>query len=84
MRKIPCQSCRGRPKMTRESANWIVFDRVLICDTCRLAVIQYWTDVLGFSLAAHPFLDEFIDMNPEPRERILLTFTPDHVVMDRN
>jgi hypothetical protein len=57
MRKIPCDCCDNR---FGDYAIWIIFDRVFICETCRLNVIetmQSW----GFGLDyAHPFMVEFI------------------------
>ena len=40
--------------------NWFVFKGLRICEGCRLAVIDYWMNVLGFNLSKHPFLDEFM------------------------
>lgn len=75
MRKIPCQSCRNKHFGVNNYGSpgqWLVFDTVVICDTCRLAVIQYWTDVLGFNLASHVFLDEFMGMESTRTVKILL------------
>jgi len=38
----------------------MVWDNLIICEDCRLAVINYWTQVLGFSFAEHPFFNEFV------------------------
>ena len=38
MRKITCQSCKNR---YGDYGLWVIFDRVIICETCRLAVIEY-------------------------------------------
>lgn len=59
MRKITCQCCDFRYSKTPA---WMVWDNLIICDSCRLAVIQYWTQVLGFSFAPHPFFDEFVEV----------------------
>ena len=37
----------------------------MICQDCRLKVIDYWMGVLGFTLAAHPFIDEFMGVETE-------------------
>lgn len=67
MRKIACQCCKPRwDGRIIEGASWIIFDRVFICETCRLAAIEYWRNVLGFSLAHHhPFIDELIAVESE-------------------
>lgn len=62
MRKIPCDTCRSPL-----SASWIIFDSLMICETCRLYVIG-WMRAQGFSLAhAHPFTDEFMTVE-QPRK----------------
>lgn len=60
MRKIACQCCKPRKdKRVIEGAIWLVFDRTFICESCRLAAIEYLRDGVGLTLAkSHPFLDE--------------------------
>ena len=58
MRKIVCQCCKSR---YGDTAIWVVFDHTLICESCRLAAIEYLREVIGLSLARHhPFLDELV------------------------
>lgn len=53
MRKIVCQCCEV------EGARWVLWDSTLVCETCRLAAIDYLRNVVGLSLARpHVFLDE--------------------------
>lgn len=60
MRKIACQCCKPRKDgKILEGASWVIFGGVLICESCRLAAIEYLREGVGLSLAkAHPFLDE--------------------------
>lgn len=56
MRKIVCQSCDNR---FGDNAHWVAFNEVYICESCRLAAVEYLRIVCGLSLAkSHPFLDE--------------------------
>jgi len=67
MRKIACQCCKPRKDgEIIEGAIWIIFDRVYICESCRLAAIRFLREHVGLSLAyAHPFLDELAGMDSE-------------------
>lgn len=60
MRKIVCQCCKPRrDKRVLEGAIWIVFNGTFICESCRLAAIEYLREIVGLNLASvHPFLDE--------------------------
>jgi hypothetical protein len=58
MRKIHCHVC------DEVTPSWVVFDNLMICNGCRMTVILYFKSS-GLSLAAHPFLDQF--MNVESR-----------------
>lgn len=56
MRKIVCQCCENR---YGDSASWLIFKNTFICESCRLAAIEYLRDVCDLSLAKpHVFLDE--------------------------
>ena len=54
MRWIHCDCCK------KGKANAVVWNDVKICHDCKMAVINYWMGVLGFTLAPHPFIDEFL------------------------
>lgn len=53
MRWVTCSCCGYH-------GSQIVFDNYIICQTCRMMVLTYWTDVLGLNFRHHPFIDEFI------------------------
>lgn len=62
MRKIHCQTCK------LHTPCWVVFTDLRICDSCRLAVIEYMR-ATGFSLARpHVFLDEFTGVQTREKE----------------
>lgn len=51
----PCECC------DRNQAVWVVFGSVGVCDSCRLGVVYWFRDSLGFG--ANPFLDEFMGVD---------------------
>jgi hypothetical protein len=54
MKKIVCESCNNRHG---DYGVWIVYNRVVICDTCRLATINYLRNMdFGWD---HPWIIEF-------------------------
>lgn len=50
----------------------MVFTAVKVCHDCRIRVISYWTEVLEFNLAPHPFIDEFmgVESSKQRNERL--------------
>jgi hypothetical protein len=62
MRKVTCQSCKSR---YGDTGIWIVFGSVIICESCRLAVIDYFKD--QFDLG-HPFVQEFLTIQKDKRK----------------
>lgn len=66
MRKIVCHCCLNR---RGDSAIWIAFKGVQLCESCRLVAVDYLRNVIGLSLAIpHPFLDEITQVD-SPRRR---------------
>lgn len=59
MKKINCEFCKTK----QSNATWYVFGSMMICETCRLAVVNYQHDLLGF--APHIFFDEFRQVSPD-------------------
>lgn len=56
MRKIACSCCRY-------SASWVVFDSVVLCDSCRYLVVD-WFHKHDLPLdCKHPFLGQFMNVN---------------------
>jgi len=54
MRQIACESCG-------HSGHWVVFDMMVVCESCRLSVVNYFH--LTFGLESHPLLDEFMSVD---------------------
>jgi hypothetical protein len=54
MRKIVCECCEKG--IAGNSAIWIIYDSVFICEFCRLAAIE-WMLAMGFNFS-HPFIGE--------------------------
>jgi hypothetical protein len=54
MKKIVCECCKN--KRAGDSAIWVIYGSVMICESCRLAAIE-WMLAWGFTFA-HPFIRE--------------------------
>lgn len=66
MRMIACDTCGN-------AANWVVFDSVIICDVCRLGVMNWLLaqDISPF--ANHPFGNEFVSVQrPRAKVRVVI------------
>jgi len=53
MRKVVCESCKNRQG---DVGIWVIYNSVVICETCRLAAIE-WMMNHGFGFN-HPFIRE--------------------------
>ena len=64
MRKIVCDACKNR---YGDYAIWVVHKNVLLCESCRLAAIEYWREDLGFGFFSHVWIDMFMGVEPKSK-----------------
>ena len=61
MKKIVCACCEPRPDgRIIEGAQWILYDSVPVCESCRRAAIE-WMLLMGFNFS-HPFIREISEV----------------------